>query len=49
MIKSDRAGFFGKNLIFSKMWENGPKRIQNRVFGLLRKIVSLVFARNGLK
>ena len=27
----------------------GPKSPQNRVFGLLRKIVSLVFARNDLK
>ena len=27
----------------------GPNRPKNRVFGLLRKIDSLVFARNGLK
>ena len=49
MIKSDKAGFFGKILIFSKMWENGPNRPQTRVFGLLRKIEALVFARNDLK
>jgi len=48
-MKSDRAGFFGKILIFWKMGEKGPKRPKNRVFGPLRKIESLVFARNGLK
>ena len=48
-LKSDRARFFGKILIFSKMRERGLKMPKNRVFGLLRKIESLVFARNGLK
>ena len=48
-LKSDRARFFGKILIFSKMGEKDPKRPKNRVFGLLCKIESLDFARNGLK
>ena len=48
-MKSDRAGFFGKILIFWKMGKKGPKRPKNRVFGPLRKINSLVFARNDLK
>jgi len=48
-MKSDRARFFGKILIFWKMGKKGPKRPQNRVFGLLCKIESLFFARNDLK
>ena len=39
MLKSDRAWFFRKILIFWKMEGKGP---QNRVFGLLYKIESLV-------
>ena len=49
MIKSDRARFFRKTLIFQKMGKKGPKRPKNRVFGLLSKIESLPFARNDLK
>ena len=49
MLKSDRGGFFGKILIFSKMWKKCPKSPKNRVFGLLRKFESLLFARNDLK
>ena len=53
MLKSDRAGFFGKILIFSKMGKKGPpKKAQNGPkIGFLDfcEIESLVFARNGLK
>ena len=49
MYKSDRSRFFGKILIFPKMGKKGPKMGKNRVFGLLRKIQPLVFARNGLE
>ena len=41
--------FSGKLSFSKKIGEKGPKRPKNRVFGLLRKIESLVFARNGLK
>ena len=38
---------------FSQKWgkkvQKGAKRPKNRLFGLLHKIVSLVFARNDLK
>ena len=33
----------------AKRVQKGPKWPKNRVFGLLRKIESLVFARNDLK
>ena len=49
--KVTEPDFSGK-LIFRKMGEKGPKRSKrskNRVFWLLWKIESLVFARNGLK
>ena len=42
--------FFYKNaLLPQKKGKKGLKRPKNRVFGLLRKIDSLVFARNDLK
>ena len=31
------------------LWQKGPKKGKNRVFGFLRKIESLVFARNDLE
>ena len=34
---------FSENSHFSKKCEKGPKRPKNRVFGLLRKIESLLF------
>ena len=37
----DRAGFFGKNPHWAKMVKNGPK---NRIFGLFKKITSLVLS-----
>ena len=43
--KLPQTPFFRKILMFSKM----GKMAQNRVFGLLSKIESLIFARNGLK
>ena len=40
----------GKILVFENQGKKGPKKGKNRVFGLLRKIESLlVFARNDLK
>ena len=46
VTKPDFSGKFS----FSQKWaKKGPKWPQNRVFGLLRKIESLVFARNVLK
>ena len=41
--------FSGKLSFSKKNREKGPKRPKNRVFGLLRKIESLLFARNDLK
>ena len=49
MQKSDRAGFFGKILVFPKNGKKGLKIGKNGLFGLLRKIESLYFARNDLK
>ena len=46
MQKSDRAGFFGKNLVLAQICPKVPKI---RVFGLLCKIESLDVAKNGLK
>ena len=37
-LKSDRARFFGKILIFSKMGKKGLKMPKNRVFGHLHKM-----------
>ena len=45
MMKSE-SRIFLENSHFLKNGEKGPK---NRVFGLLGKIESLVFARNDLK
>ena len=42
MVVSDRAGFFGKNPHQAKMTKNGQKWSKNRVFGLFKKITSLV-------
>ena len=36
-------------ILIKKKRERGPKKGKNRVFGLLRKIESLVFSRNDLK
>ena len=46
--KMTEADFSGK-LSFPEKWGKGPKKGKNRVFVFLRKIESLVFARNGLK
>ena len=40
----DRAGFFGKNPHRAKMTENCQKWTKNMVFGLFRKITSLVLS-----
>ena len=39
---SDLVGFFGKNLHRAKMTKNCQKWPKNRVFGLFKKIMSLV-------
>ena len=41
---SDRAGFFGKNPHRAKMTKNGQKCPKNRIFGLFKKITSLVLS-----
>ena len=40
----DRAGFFGKNPHLAKMTKNGQKWPKNMVFGLFKKIMSLVLS-----
>ena len=40
----DRARFFGKNLHWAKITKNGQKWPKNRVFGLFKKITSLVLS-----
>ena len=40
----DRAGFFGKNPHRAKMTKNGQKWPKNMVFGLFKKIMSLVLS-----
>ena len=40
----DRAGFFGKNPHWAKMTKNGQKWPKNMVFGLFKKITSLVLS-----
>ena len=40
----DRAGFFGKNPHWAKMTKNGQKWPKNMVFGLFKKIMSLVLS-----
>ena len=45
--KVTEPDFSGK-FSFSEKWGKMPKKPKNRVFGLLRKIESLVFARNDL-
>ena len=47
--KVTELDFSGKFSFSQKMGKKGPKWPRNRVFGLLRKIESLVFARNDLK
>ena len=44
MVMCDRAGFFGKNPHPGKMTKNGQKCSKNRVFGLFKKITSLVLS-----
>ena len=46
MQKSDEARFFGKNPILPKFGHLGPKMAQNEVFGVFKKIESLVLAGN---
>ena len=45
----DRARFFGKNSYWAKMNRNGQKWPKNRVFGLFKKIISLVLSRICVK
>ena len=44
-----RAGFFGKNPHRAKMTKNGQKWPKNRVWGLFKKIMSLVLSGICLK
>ena len=44
LVMCDRAGFFGKNLHRAKMTKNGQKWSKNMVFGLFKKITSLVLS-----
>ena len=44
IVVCDRAGFFGKNLHPTKKTKNGQKWPQNMVFGLFKKITSLVLS-----
>ena len=46
MKKSDRARFFGKNLIWPKLGKKGPKM---DVFNFFLKIESKVLSGNSLK
>ena len=43
-VMCDRAGLFGKNPHWAKMVKNGQKWPKNRVFGLFKKIMSLVLS-----
>ena len=45
----DKAGFFGKNPHWAKLTKNGEKWPKNRVFGLFKKIMSLVLSRICVK
>ena len=45
----EKTQFFRKIFIFQKKWKKSPKRPKNRVFELLCKFESLLFARNDLK
>ena len=49
IVVCDRAGFFGKNPHWAKMTKNGQKWPKNRVFGLFKKIMSLVLSGICLK
>ena len=40
----DKAGFSGKNPYQAKMTKNGKKRPKNMVFGLFKKVMSLVLS-----
>ena len=44
IVVSDRAGFFGKKTHQAKMTRNGEKWHKNMVFGLFKKITSLVLS-----
>ena len=44
IVTCDRAGFYGKNPHRTKMTKNGQKGPQNWVFGLFKKIMSLVLS-----
>ena len=47
--KVTEPDFSGKFSFSQKNGKNGPKMGKNGIFGLFRKIESLVFARNYLK
>ena len=49
VTEPDFSGKFSFSQKWAKRAQKGPKWPNNRVFGLLRKIESLVFARNDLK
>ena len=49
VVVCDRAGFFGKNPRRAKMTKNGQKWPENRLFGLFKKITSLVLPEIGVK
>ena len=44
IVVCGRAKFFGKNLYLEKMTKNGQKCPRNMVFGLFKKVTSLVFS-----
>ena len=48
-MKSNRAGFFGKNPVFRFSGISGPNRPEIKVFQFFREIASVVLAVNGLK
>ena len=49
VTQPDFSGKFSFSQKWAKRAQKGPKWPKNRVFGNLRKIESLVFARNDLK
>ena len=49
VTEPDFSGKFSFGQKWGKRPQKGPKRPKNRIFGLLCKIESLVFARNYLK
>ena len=49
IVTCDRARFFGKNPHWAKITKNDQKWPKNRVFGLFKKIMSLVLTRICVK